>query len=492
MSETATTETEKPLVVIGLKAERFRNLTAVDLTLPLGGIRVTGRNEQGKTNVLDVIETCITGKIKPGSVQRGEEDSLVELRLGVLDGVPVLCDEHPSVEHAYTVRRRIRDDKTTSILIKQADGSTVPGAPQKFLDSLFEPVSFDPIAFDAMEPKRKAEILRRLVGLDLTALKADHKRAYEARTQKGSDMRAAKAAADHALELRDQRAEVLRSQGGTANAATARIDTAQATREMTDWQGRLEAHAQAERGLTALKEDEETLEVRVAEIKQALAAAEGELENIRGLIAAHVSPEAPSPADRDAIEQRIRLATVTNSYMDAVEEARRQDGECKAKTTAWEAAEAEVTGIEQQMADAIASAQYPVEGLSVSDDGVLWHGNPAERESFARRMSIWCAIAAKIKPRLRLLLIREASMLDTEHRIGVVEAARANGIAQVLMEMVGDGGEGIYIEAGEVVSIDGQPVAKAAAVDHGIRDQVTEHVARKVAEKAARNPLAGL
>lgn len=473
-------EENTPLVVIGLRAERFRNLTAVDLAIGLGGTLVTGANEQGKTNILDAIMVAITGKIAPGTIQRGEEDSLLELRLGLMpDGAYGVVEEGDEIPVAYTVRRRIKDDKTASVLIKRPDGSTEPGPPQNFLNKLFEATSFDPIAFDGWEPKKKADVLRKLVGLDLTEDKAKWKRAYDERTAKGSDARTAKAAAEHALELRDQRAEVLRSQGGTANAQTVRIDTAAVVTEQGGWDRAMQAHAQAERQREGMVEDLDSVEIRIEEAKVQLKALEDERGSMVRQMEQHAIPNAPSAEDRQAIDQKLRLATVTNSYVDAVEDAKRLETESATRTKAHETVDAQVTFLEDAMTAKIAAAEYPVQGLSVDDDAVLWNDAPVERESFARRMSIYCAIAAKIKPRLRLLLIREASMLDTAHRQGLVDAARENGIQQILMEVVSeDGDEGIHIVAGEVVSVDGQPIGtiNAAKADLGIAGDVVAHV----------------
>ena len=101
----------------------------------------------------------------------------------------------------------------------------------------------------------------------------------------------------------------------------------------------------------------------------------------------------------------------------------------------------------------IAAVKYPIDGLGFNDDGLLTFGGlPLEQASQAEQIRVSMAIGLALKPELRVVLLRDASLLD-KRSLAVVyeEAARAD--AQVWVErcdVSGVDGE-VIIEDGEVV-----------------------------------------
>jgi hypothetical protein len=145
--------------IISFTAENFKKLRIVEVR-PKGHVtKITGRNGQGKTSVLDGFAALFEGKksIPEKPVRRGAEKSKLTGVLSDEEGRPYLI-----------ATRKISGDRTTELTIEAAPGATRPaGTPQAILDGLIGAMSFDPVAFISLEPKKQVEMLRQVVKLDI-------------------------------------------------------------------------------------------------------------------------------------------------------------------------------------------------------------------------------------------------------------------------------------------------------------------------------------
>jgi hypothetical protein len=97
----------------------------------------------------------------------------------------------------------------------------------------------------------------------------------------------------------------------------------------------------------------------------------------------------------------------------------------------------------------IRTAKYPLPSLSVSETGtVLLDGLPFEQAGTASQYKASMAIGAALNPKLRFVIIREGSLLDSNSKQMVGQMAQELDL-QVFMEVVGtDGDPSIIIEDG--------------------------------------------
>ncbi len=124
----------------------------------------------------------------------------------------------------------------------------------------------------------------------------------------------------------------------------------------------------------------------------------------------------------------------------------KQDGDSKALTATLEK-------IDAQKAEMLASAEYPIDGIGIDDDGILtYNGIPFTQASAAEQLRVSAAMALALNPKLRVLLIRDGSLLDKDAMEELHNFATEND-AQVWIERVGNGDEvTVLIEDGEVSS----------------------------------------
>ena len=162
------------------------------------------------------------------------------------------------------------------------------------------------------------------------------------------------------------------------------------------------------------------------------------------------APPLPDPMDISAASTALIDARRINGLIDQrntrdalLREAAQHEFASESYTDAIEARE-------QQKRDAIAAADLPVPGLGFTDDGLTWDGHPFEQASMAAKLRVGVALAMASNPRLRVLRIRDGSLLSEKSMAVIAEMAEANDF-QVWVELVDTSGRvGFVLEDGTV------------------------------------------
>jgi DNA repair exonuclease SbcCD ATPase subunit len=410
--------------IVQLKAENVKRLKAVEITPDGNLVVVAGRNAQGKSSVLDSIEYALAGKRSlPGvPVRSGERKANIEIHL---DG-----------ETPLIVKRSITPDGGGQLTITSPDG-TKATSPQTLLDKLCGQIAFDPLAFSRMDPRKQAETLRGLVGLDFSALDAEARRVYDERTSVNREARSLQARIagmacdpaipDEEVSVADLIVEMKRRQ-----------EVNSLNREERDKVRA--ANGQVERIKFEIASMEEQLKV----LRDQLVKAET-LASRQAIIAETLQDE-----DVAEIEAQIKGAEMCNRAVREKQARRQVEAEHAAKATAADALTARLEEIAAEKGRLLASAKWPVPGLGFSDTGVTYNSLPFEQASGAEQLRVSVAIGAALNPSLRVLLVRDGSLLDQDSLTLLAQLA-AQYDAQVWLEMVSGGMPGaIVIEDGEV------------------------------------------
>ena len=134
---------------------------------------IGGRNEQGKTSLLDSIFMLLGGgKAIPGKPLRdGAANGFVEGDLGDM------------------LIRRTFTEKGGVLTVKSKDGATY-SSPQKMLDALVGKLAFDPLAFTKKSGKEQVEELKQMLGLDFASADAGREKFYNDRTETNRQVKA--------------------------------------------------------------------------------------------------------------------------------------------------------------------------------------------------------------------------------------------------------------------------------------------------------------
>jgi hypothetical protein len=93
---------------------------------------------------------------------------------------------------------------------------------------------------------------------------------------------------------------------------------------------------------------------------------------------------------------------------------------------------AELEGIQQRRQDALKQAEWPIPGLGVDSEGLLFNGLPVSQASQAEGIRLWCSISAALNPALRLLIFKNGNDLDPESMRGLGEFLEESDMQAVI------------------------------------------------------------
>ena len=154
--------------------------------------------------------------------------------------------------------------------------------------------------------------------------------------------------------------------------------------------------------------------------------------------------------DTASLEAQLSKVEETNQAIRANNQARGTAHRKAELQGQYEAATDELKRLDKVKADALAAAQFPVEGLSFDEGGVTYQGVPFSQASSAEQIRVSVAMAMAMNPKLRVLRIKDGSLLDAETLEALREQVAENDF-QLWLERVGDADEGaVIIDDGQV------------------------------------------
>jgi DNA repair exonuclease SbcCD ATPase subunit len=428
--------------IVSLRAENVKKLKAVELKPDASGVFVVGGfNGAGKTTILDAIEWAMGGTsgISSMPVRKGEDHARIVIELDDL-----------------IVTRKFNEmGKSTLVVEAKSDDPNARArfsSGQSVLDKLVGNLSFDPLSFTRMKSDAQAKTLRDLVGIDTKEL--DERRAdqYAYRTDINRQLKEldgqlkgmpfyenAPQAETSATALMTELKEI-QAFNQSVNDAIAKADRAREAAAMTA--GYVEQTAKTvadlEHQLTEAKKRHAEAVERLANDNKAFAVLES--------VALQMKPKSTIE-----IEAAIQNADDVNHQVRA--NAQRKDALAKlqALEAKSQACTEKIEAIDKQRQELVTNAAYPIEGLTFSEDGqVLFGGIPFDQCSQAEQLRVSIAIGMALNPKLRVLLIRDGSLMDDRTLAMVAKMAEEKGF-QLWIEKVGeDESCSVIIEDGAV------------------------------------------
>lgn len=426
-----------------LQAENIKKLKVIDVRpgTSAGVVPIRGRNAQGKSSTLDAIQMALGGaKFTPSRpIRSGEEEGTIRLEL----------------DTGEVILRRFTSTGGDTLEVTNGEGYKA-GSPQALLNKLFASVAFDPLAFTRLKPAEQLANLRGMVKLDVDvdALERQVAADYEKRRDKNREKDREAARLQQMPKFPDAPAErvdeaALEEKIAQAAETNGQIERRRANRE--EFARSIERNKAAVPGMRdeidATEQRLQALKVKLAEHLDLIAGQEMQLEQAEPL---------PDPVDVTQVQADLRAARDANAKVAAQAAHSVQallvqtlTNEADALTKAIEARRAEI-------AAAIERAEMPVPGLGFGDGEVLFNGVPLDQASSAEQLRVSTAIGIASSPKLRVMLVRDGSLLDDEGEKILADMAAAHDF-QLWVESVDTSGTvGFVLEDGAVVAIDGE------------------------------------
>lgn len=438
----------QPHKIVSLQASNVKILKAIEIR-PDGNIVVlTGLNGAGKSSILDCVEMALSGadSIPQRPIRDGASNAKIVCDLGDL------------------IVTRTFSATGSAIKVTNAEG-VAQKSPQAILDGLVGRLAFDPLEFSRMKPEAQLLTLRKLVGLDTAALDKARQAAYDERTVVNREHDSAKARL--ALFPLDPAAPVelvdvteltqkltLAQQFNQANENTRRlatdsrkaIGTTQASVETAEL-----AIVDAAQEVTRL---EALLVTARAEVKTTEAAAESKrkavTEATRLADEADVKIAALKDEDTAAITGQINSAATVNAKVQANKSHADQKKIVEDKKSKSDALTKQIESVDAEKSAMLAACKFPLEGLSIDGDEVLFSKLPFTQASTAQKLKVSCAIGMALNPNLRVMFVRDGSLLDPAGLEAIAELAEKNAFQIWIEDARSTDPTAIVIEDGQI------------------------------------------
>lgn len=424
--------------IVKLTAENVKRLRAVEITTDGNVIVVGGKNGQGKSSVLDSIMYALAGgrSLPKVPVHKGEEKATVEIDLGDL-----------LVKRTFTV------NGNTTLTVTNKDGLKYP-SPQGILDALVGRLSFDPLEFARQDPKEQSDTLKSVVGIDFTTLDTERQTYYDQRSAINREVKTLEARKAYmvvpvaGLPKEELPAETILAEQRKAAAQNSENAKQRSARDAAKTTlGNLELSLESD------KKRVEEIETRLVQAKANLTARQNQVTEARGLFEVSVKmAEKLQDLDLTSFSEKLKHVEATNKQVRDAKAREELVGQIKAKSADADKLTTAIEKIARQKRDEIKAAKFPIAGLSVDETGdVAFNGLPFSQASSAEQLRVSVAIGLALNPKLRVLLIRDGSLLDQDS-LALLAKLAADNEAQVWLERVGTEGEvSVMIEDGMVL-----------------------------------------
>ena len=416
--------------IVNLHVENIKRIKAVDVTPKGNTVVISGKNGNGKSSTIDSIAMALGGKklIPSEALRKGEEKGKITLDLG-----------------DYIVTRNWTGPQKSYLTVTNKDGAKFGNA-QTILDRLIGELSFDPLAFTTMESKKRLELLKNLAGIDFSSIDKEIEEAMVARRDYKRDGEKLKARIETEYsnldDLPDSSTDIEETKKKKEEAESHNKKVSSASMELNNVHLSIESNKNE---IEYFEKQIKEFQSQIAKKKDIIAMAEDRIKEIEDvakmkmidvsefqqLERAHFNLEGLKQrhATKDKLEQEL------NEIRDF-----------------WASEDDKITDLRDKKKKLLEESNMPIDGLGLGDGEVLFNDIPFSNLSTAEQIRISMSISIAMNPRLKVAMIYNGSLLDSESMKEIEKMAQEKDF-QIWIEKVADtpDGNSIYIEDGEVV-----------------------------------------
>lgn len=437
-----------------IKYEAHNVLGVKDVKFDLAGrhlFLVGGANGQGKSSALTALIMALAGKSGMSdypeiALRKGQKNGKVTIEL---TGDSELM-ESKSITVELALRRKTSGQVVEEFRVLDSAGEEAP-EPRKLLQRLFTLRAFDPLAFERMKPKEKATLVQQMLGLDLSKFDKEYQVEFDKRTDLGRDGKKLAAQLESSKHHDDAPAE--------------EVKVVDLMSELENLDEENKSRANMQKLVEDLKQRQVTLTGVANDLVDKIAAMQKQLEGIKEQIAVAEKRESEAAKGLDklpdrtpdiaAVKDKIAKADETNAKVRDNAAHAKLEAQVKKSRGDYQKLTDRLKEIQDERAEAVANAKWPMEGMELNEDGLLMNGLPFEQASTSQRIMASVKVGMALNPKLRLLVCQHGSDLDNA-TLDALNAVVKEHDFQLLIELVTRSKEdeercAVVISDGEVV-----------------------------------------
>lgn len=406
-----------------LEIENVKRIKAVKIEPTRDGLTIIGgKNNQGKTSVLDSIAWALGGeRFRPSSAQR--EDSTIPPNLKIV------------MDNGLIVERKGKNSD-----LKVTDPSGQKGG-QQLLNEFVEQLALNLPKFLEAGNKEKAQTLLNIIGVGPQLAEYEQKEAelYNQRLAIG--------------RIADQKEKYAKEQPYFPDAPKELVSVSELISQQQKILTKNEENQRLRENLHRLEQEQQ----RIMEQLQELLTRQTEIDEkvrIARLSAEDLHDESTAEleANISGIEEINRKVRANLDKDKAEEDAAEYKRQYAALTE-------EIQGVRQAKTDLLQKAELPLTGLSVMDGELIYNGKKWDCMSGSDQLKVSTAIVRKLNPKCGFVLLDKLEQMDLDTLKEFGQWLEAEGL-QAIATRVSTGDEcSIIIEDGYVVAENqkGQP-----------------------------------
>ncbi len=401
--------------------ENVKRIKAVNVEPQENGLTVIGgRNNQGKTSVLDAIAWALGGdKFKPSSAMREGSNVPPVLQIKLSNGL--------------IVERR---GKNSDLKVIDPSGNR---AGQQLLNEFVSQFALDIPKFMESNNKKKADILLQIIGVgdQLFELEQKEEELYNKRRYIG--------------QLADSKKKHAAEMTSYPDAPIDLISASQLIQEQQEILARNGENQRKREKVVELKREYDLLDNEISSLQAKLR----ELTDKRNKLSDDLRIAETNARDLQdestaELEKSIADIDIVNSRVRANLDKMHAETEAKQYTEQYDDLTNQIDKVRKEKYDLLNSAELPLPGLSVENGELTYNGFKWDNLSGSDQLKVTTAIVRKLNPNCGFVLLDKLEQMDedTLHEFGAW--LEAEGL-QAIATRVSTGGEcSIIIEDGYV------------------------------------------
>lgn len=371
---------QEPVKILCFSAGNFKALKAFYCEPKPEGLTVIGGdNGAGKSSCLDALAFAVGGaKYRPSHPKR--EGAVGDTTL------------HVDLSNGITVERK---GKNLSLTVTDREGARHG---QELLDAFISNIAIDLPKFYNASPKDKAHMILETLGIEekLAELAKREKEKYDTRTVVGREA--------------DRKQKAAEDMPWHEDAPEEPVSVADLIKQQQEILSRNGIRAEHKRNLESYKAKVADIDSRV----KALLGEKAELLDKINDVQCAVSNDGEEESTAELEAQIANFEETNRKVAENAERTRRLE-EADALSDQRDALTKEIEEVRAERLALLKDADFPLDGLSVNDSGELvYNGQPWDCMSGSQQLIVSCAIASRVNPTCRFVLMDKLEQLDLD------------------------------------------------------------------------------
>lgn len=368
-----------------LELENVKRIKAVKLEPTENGLTVIGgKNNNGKTSVLDAIAWALGGnKFKPSKATR--EGSMVPASLKV------------TLSNGLIVER-----KGKASTLKVTDPTGKKGS-QKLLDEFIEELAINLPKFMNSDEKKKTDILLNVIGVgdELAKIENEYKELYSDRRALG--------------RIRDEKSKFAKAMKFYPDAPSEPVSASELIRQQQEILARNGENAKKRECVAEFEYNMKLISDKINELTEKLASLQNEYDaNLSDLEIARTEVKDLVDESTAELEMNIKNIEQINEKVrknaekqKALEEASELDDQYKEMTK-------KLGSLNEDKLKLLDNANLPLEGLSVDDGKITYKNQEWDNMSGSQQLKVATSIVRKLNPKCGFVLLDKLEQMDID------------------------------------------------------------------------------